>query len=154
ALEELPLSAEVAVGVDDRHLSTSGLSLAFGPCGACVYHFRPRALDLGLLVEHHGLGGVPVGASLSNFRLERRGVDPGDYLAPMYGGVEIGGELLDLARDLGPDLNRRDSVEVARRGDGGDERPALGPLKPVLGNAFLILHVEIPPDPRSHSNGD
>ena len=92
--------------------------------------------------------------SLFDLRLEGRGVDPGDHLALTDDGIEIGVELLDLTRDLGADLDRRDGVEVARRRDRRDEGPALGPLEPVLGGAPLVLRVEIPPDPGADGDRD
>ena len=153
ALEKLCPPAEVTVGVGDRHLRARRLRLALGQRRPRVPHLRPRALDLGLLVEDVRLGRIHVGASLFDLRLEGRGVDPGDHLALTHDGVEIGVEPLDLARDLGADLHRRDGVEVARRRDCGDDRSTLRPLGPVLWGAPLVLRVEVAPDPGSDGDG-
>ena len=53
------------------------------------------------------------------------GIDPGNHLALLDGGIEIGVEGLDPSRDLAADLDRHQGGEGAGGGDLGDDAAAI-----------------------------
>ena len=54
--EQLRLAVEIALGVDDRDLGLGRLGLRLGKRRAGVLDVGAGALDLGLLIQHRGLG--------------------------------------------------------------------------------------------------
>ena len=99
---------------------------------ARVLDVGPGALDLRLLVEDRGPGGVDVGLGLSDLRLETGWVDPGDDLAFLHDRVEVDQEIFDLARHLAAHLDADDRVDVAGGRDRGREGTEFGAGEPIL----------------------
>src|SRR5881628_3850747 len=112
-------------------------------CAARAFPTSARALDLRLLVEDRGLGGVEVCPGLDDLRLEDVRIDPRDHLAFLHDRVEVDEELLDLARHLTAHLDGDDRVEVAAGRDGGGEWTELSAGEPILRRAAADLD-EIP----------
>jgi hypothetical protein len=115
ALEELGLAAERPPRVDHAHQCLGRLRLRFGMCRSGVVDTGPGLLDLRLLVEDGGLGGLDVRAGLVDRRLEERRVDPRDDLPSTDDRVEVGGQLLDRPRHLAAHEDHDHGVEVAGR---------------------------------------
>ena len=59
-------------------------ALRLGQRGAGVLDVGAGLLDLRLLVEHGGVGGLEVGLRLVDLGLEDLGIDPGDDLALLH----------------------------------------------------------------------
>src|SRR3989441_1183339 len=121
AREQLRLPVEIALGVEHGDLRLRRLGARLGVRRAGVPDVGARALDLRLLVEDRGLGGVEVCPGLDDLRLEDVRIDPRDHLAFLHDRVEVDEELLDLARHLTAHLDGDDRVEVAAGRDGGGE---------------------------------
>ena len=121
---QVALPPEVALGVDDRHLTLGGLGAGDGQGRARIVEVGPGTLHRGLLVEHRGLRGLDLRLGLVHLGLEGLRVDAGDDLALLDLGVEVGVELLDLPGDLGADQHRDHRVQRAGGGDRGGDRAA------------------------------
>src|SRR5438093_11453884 len=123
-----------------RDWSVTGVqTCALGVRRPSVPDVGARALDLRLLVEDRGLGGVEVCPGLDDLRLEDVRIDPRDHLAFLHDRVEVDEELLDLARHLTAHLDGDDRVEVAAGRDGGGEWTELSAGEPILRRAAAAL---------------
>ena len=88
-------------------------------------HLRPQHQQVALLVVERARRGVEIRLRLLHLELEGLRVDPGQQLALLDRAVEVDEELLDLARDLRADGDRRDGGQRSRGGHHRGERAAL-----------------------------
>ena len=100
-LLQVLVARERAAAVHHRDLGLGGLGLGHGEGGLGIGEIGAGLLDEGALVEHDGLGRVHLGLGLGDRGLEFLRVDPGDELVALDLGIEVGEELLDLARRPG-----------------------------------------------------